>query len=246
MHLKFLWKIFLFGGFFAISGAWAKRFNNEYLEFELPIGWECIKEGSEYVCQSTNEKRQKEAIIILAAKKRGESDSLEKYQEHLSQPKTFQPPGELSQVSEPKVNKVIKINGHPWVDALHLASEIPGFYTRYLATVKSDIGVAVTFSVAKDFYSTYQAVFEKVIQTLRVIRNPNKKLAKIRLKEGQGLEGPDTLFVPESGLFGPDKRPPTQGKISSEESGDFSLILIIVLIAGVGFIIIRKKKQGRK
>jgi len=45
--------------------AHAKLFTSQYCEFELPPGWECALEGTEWVCQSTNKDRQKEAIIIL-------------------------------------------------------------------------------------------------------------------------------------------------------------------------------------
>ena len=45
----------------------AKRFSSKYCEFELPPGWECALEGTEYVCQSENADRKKESIIILAA-----------------------------------------------------------------------------------------------------------------------------------------------------------------------------------
>src|SRR5690554_3587394 len=82
-------------------GAYAKSFSNEYVQFELPTGWECAIEGSEWVCQSENEDRRKEAIIILAAKYRGPQDSLEEYQAYLKTDKTYQLPGGKMQRSEP-------------------------------------------------------------------------------------------------------------------------------------------------
>ncbi len=66
----------------------AKRFANQYSEFELPSGWRCSLEGNEWVCQSENAQRKKEAIIILAAKKRGAQDSLAEYQAYLKKTKT--------------------------------------------------------------------------------------------------------------------------------------------------------------
>ena len=65
-------------------GVQAKRFTNQYTEFELPGGWECQLEGTEWVCQSLNKDRKKEAIIILAAKLRGERDDLAEYQNYLN------------------------------------------------------------------------------------------------------------------------------------------------------------------
>src|SRR5690606_11318861 len=158
----------------------AKRFESKYCEFELPSGWECALEGSEYVCQSENADRKKESIIILAAKIRGEQDSLDEYMAYLKKTKEYNLPGGKKQVSEPKSTKVSRINNHQWVDALHLASEVPGFYTRYLATVKEDLGVAVTFSVSKDLYTEYQPIMDKLVSTLRVFRQKKAELANLR------------------------------------------------------------------
>ena len=133
----------------SLNTSWAKRFSNQYTEFELPSGWNCSLEGSEWVCQSSNKDRRKEAIIILAAKVRGQQDSLDQYQAYLKKTKTYTLPGGRTQVSESKYARVKNINNHKWIDALHLASEVPGFYTRYVATVKANLGVAVTFSVSR-------------------------------------------------------------------------------------------------
>ena len=54
-----------------MPAAFARKFTSQYCEFELPSGWDCALEGTEWVCQSSNKDRKKEAIIILAAKIRG-------------------------------------------------------------------------------------------------------------------------------------------------------------------------------
>lgn len=162
-------KTLILMAFFALAfNLHAKRFSNQYIEFELPPGWSCLLEGSEYVCQAENKERQREAIIIMAAKERGQQDSLDQYQAYLNQKKTYTLPGGKTQVSEPKYTKVSEINTQKWIDSLHLASEVPGFYTRYMATVKQTLGIAVTFSVAKDNYNDYQALFDKMIASMRV------------------------------------------------------------------------------
>lgn len=161
----------------------AKKFASQYCEFELPPNWECGLEGTEWVCQSLNKDRQKEAIIILAAKIRGEEDSLDGYMAYLKRTKTFKLPGGKTQVSEPKYSETKTINNHQWVDSLHLASEVPGFYTRYLATVKEDLGVAVTLSVSKDHYSSYQSMFDNIVSTLRVFRKKDFSTDKFALKK---------------------------------------------------------------
>lgn len=171
---------------FLTQSVFAKTFTSQFTEFELPTGWECALEGSEWVCQSENKDRKKEAIIILAAKYRGEQDSLDQYQAYLKQPKSFTLPGGKTQVSEAKSVTVKEINSQRWIDALHLASEVPGFYTRYLATVKDNLGIAITFSVAKDHYDAYLDIFEKIIATIKVFDQKNASQANWTKKKDEG------------------------------------------------------------
>lgn len=230
-------------GFILSSSVFAKRFANGYTEFELPKGWNCAIEGSEWVCQSENQDRQKEAIIILAAKKRGPQDTLGEYQKYLNQPKTYQLPGSKLQRSEPKTVKTNMINGQQWIDALHLASEIPGFYTRYLATVKADIGVAVTFSVTKSMYNAYKGIFDGVIASMRVFRQANTNLAGLK-KEGQGSEGfAETTFIP-----GSENLDISAGGVKPREkkSGGSDDLMLIGLAVVVGAFVLMKMKGGKK
>ncbi|MBC7712031.1 MAG: hypothetical protein H7177_01740 [Rhizobacter sp.] len=228
------------------TNVFAKTFSSQFSEFELPNGWECALEGSEWVCQSENKDRKKEAIIILAAKYRGEQDSLDMYQAYLKSPKSFSLPGGKTQISEAKSVTVREINGQRWVDALHLASEVPGFYTRYLATVKDSLGIAVTFSVAKDHYDSYQDIFEKIIATLKVF---DQKAASGGTWKPKGAEGDliqDGTYIPD-GSQNPDIGVKKQGK--GDGSGEETTTIIgIVVVAAVAFLLIRarKKKKGKK
>ncbi|MBL7664673.1 MAG: hypothetical protein JNM93_06035 [Bacteriovoracaceae bacterium] len=224
------------------TNIWAKSFSNQYIEFELPSGWDCALEGSEYVCQSDVSERKREAIIILAAKVRGEKDSLDQYQAYLNQPKTYTLPGGKTQVSEAKTSaKITNVNGQQWVDALHMASEVPGFYTRYLATVKEDLGVAITFSVAKTSYESYQPIFDKVVTSMKVFRQSNKGLNDLRTaKAGGGLE--DTTFIPEQRVDLAAQA--TTQKRASSGTGDDSMMYLLLGAAAIGFIILKKKKKS--
>lgn len=225
----------------------AKRFASKYCEFELPAGWECALEGSEYVCQSENADRKKESIIILAAKIRGEQDNLDEYMAYLKKTKEYNLPGGKKQVSEPKNTKMSRINDHQWVDALHLASEVPGFYTRYLATVKEDLGVAVTFSVTKDLYATYQPIIDKLISTLRVFRQKaNTDLSSLRSGKSTDPNFADATFNPNSQLDLQVNR--TKKRASDSSGGDDMMLIIALVIAGaVGMVIMKgRKKKGKK
>lgn len=231
---------------FSLSGTvFAKTFSSQFCEFELPNGWECALEGSEWVCQSENKDRKKEAIIILAAKYRGDQDSLDQYQAYLKSPKSFILPGGKTQISEAKSVSTREINGQRWVDALHLASEVPGFYTRYLATVKDSLGIAVTFSVAKDHYDAYQEIFDKIIATLKVF---DQKVASGGTWRPKGEEGnllADGTYIPDQGNQ-QDISMQKKGKGNSD--GDTTTTIIgIIVVAAIAFILIKmKKKKGKK
>src|SRR3954469_12701289 len=71
------------------ASAHAARFTNQFIEFELPPQWQCNLEGAEWVCQNTNENKKKDAIIVLAAKLKGDQDSLDQYLTYLKSPKTY-------------------------------------------------------------------------------------------------------------------------------------------------------------
>ena len=227
------------------SNVFAKTFSSQFSEFELPNGWDCALEGSEWVCQSENKDRKKEAIIILAAKYRGEQDSLDQYQAYLKAAKSFSLPGGKTQISEAKSVAVREINGQRWVDALHLASEVPGFYTRYLATVKDSLGIAVTFSVAKDHYDSYQDIFEKIIATLKVFDQKGASGGTWKPKGAEGDLIAEGTYIPDSGS---QTDISMQKKGKSGGSGDeTTTILIIVAVAAVAFFLIKaRKKKGKK
>lgn len=229
---------------FLISGTvFSKTFSSQFSEFELPNGWDCALEGSEWVCQSDNKDRKKEAIIILAAKYRGEQDSLDQYQAYLKAAKSFTLPGGKTQISEAKSVTVREINGQRWVDALHLASEVPGFYTRYLATVKDSLGIAVTFSVAKDHYDSYQEIFEKIIATLKVFDQKAASGETWKAKSAEGDLIGDGTYIPDQGTqadIGMQKKASGKGGDDSTET-----IIGLLLAAAVVFFLIKMKKKKK-
>ncbi len=241
-HVKLIFGISLLIAF--SSSVFAKRFSSKYCEFELPSGWECALEGSEYVCQSENTERKKESIIILAAKIRGEQDSLDEYMAYLKKSKEYNLPGGKKQISEPKNTKLTNINDQQWVDALHLASEVPGFYTRYLATVKEDLGVAVTFSVTKDLYASYQPIIDKLVSTLRVFRQKKTDLSALRAGKSEDPNFADTTFSPNSA--GDLQVTKTQKRAEDSSDDDLMLIIAVIVIGAIVMIIIKNKKKKTK
>ena len=164
---------------FCLEGAFARPFRSDYVSFELPTGWNCELENTEWVCQGQQASRR-EAMIILTAKEVGAIDSLSQYTNYLKAPRQIISEGGKAIQSEVKIVKPRKIANHDWVDGQHLSSEIPHFYTRYLATTKRSIAILVTFSAHKASFTKYSPAFLKAINSLRVIatddllNNPTK------------------------------------------------------------------------
>ncbi len=154
---------------FGFSQAEAKLFRNSYVQFEIPDRWNCAREQTEFICRSSNPKDSREAIIILTAKEVGAMDSLAQYNAYLKKPKSSaNKKGQMVRAVQKQIS-TRRINNHNWVDGLLLHSEIPAYYTRYLATVKSKIAILVTFSAHQRYYTKYVSDFAKAVASLRVI-----------------------------------------------------------------------------
>lgn len=228
---------------FSISTAQAAKFANQFSEFELPPGWACNLEGAEWVCQNQDPAKRKEAIIVLAAKLKGDQDSLDQYLTYLKSTKTFTSVAGKPMKSEPRYAKTINLNGHPWADALHLESEIPGFYTRYLATVKDDIGILVTYSIVKSKYQDYLKDFDTMVNTLKVFRKGGGINTKTEGSVMQAITIPASMT--ESSVF-QGVNPTGAGEQAPKKAADSSDDLALYGIIGAAiaaFIIYKKKKR---
>jgi hypothetical protein len=191
----------------------AKTFSNAYISFNMPDTWNCTLEQTEWVCRSTRAEENKEAIIILTAKEVGPTDSFSNYRQHLSNP--LQAHARLGQSTMSQIiytPKELKISNQDWLDGLHLGSEVPNYYTRYLATIKDNkISILVTFSAHKAFYPKYSQLFFDAINSLKVnatsdilnkmnagpIRGAGDDMFGSR--DGLMLDGDSPMPVPESG-----------------------------------------------
>ena len=219
-------------------------FANQFVEFSLPNNWSCALEGAEWVCQSKEDPKKRDAIIVLAAKLKGDQDTLDKYQDYLSKARVFSAPNGKGISSQPKYAKMTELNAQPWVDALHLESEIPGFFTRYLATIKSDIGVLVTYSIDRNKYLEYQPQFEEMVKSMKVFRkagaginsNPNASLFNTAQLPGSFTR--DGVFSNAGASPDPKAKKPT-----TEEDNPMLLIGVVGAIL-VAFVIYKKKKSG--
>jgi hypothetical protein len=223
----------------------AAKFANQFIEFELPARWQCNLEGAEWVCQSTDDSKKRDAIIVLAAKLKGDQDSIDQYTNYLKAPKIYQSVQGRTVKSEAKYAKQTQINEQTWVDSLHMESELPGFYTRYLATVKQDIGVLVTFSINKDKYSLYQADAETMVSTLKVFRKPggiNAAPAGGNLFANTGIPA----NVETGSIFPGQGAAPTDTTAQKPAAADEELPMGLLLLgaAVVGYLVWRRRQSG--
>jgi len=222
--------------------AHAKVFRNAYIAFEMPETWKCNLEQTEWVCRSEQAKESKEAIIILTAKEVGPTDTFALYEAHLNAPITVNMRG--GGVSESKIvykAKSVQINDQTWIDSLHLGSEVPNYFTRYLATIKDKIAILVTFSAHKQFYTKYSQDFFKAVMSLRVIASKNL-LAKPDL--GPIRPGSETLGAPISSAMPADM---IQGDGTEQKSSNKTMLLGgALLLAALGALIyLRARKKKR-
>ena len=153
-----------------LAGPPPNVFRGRFLKFELPPKWKCELEETTWVCQLTvDNKMRKAAIIIMTAKERGPQDSFEAYEKHLAQPRDI-----VTRDGKNKMKSKIlhlrrtNIGGRTWVDSQHLSSEIPHYYTRYLAALMANHAILVTFSVHKSYGDRFNAVLQKAVESLQI------------------------------------------------------------------------------
>jgi hypothetical protein len=157
------------------AGAKADVFHSSYLSFELPPGWKCNLEVTEWVCEDQAEGKQKTAIIILTAKEQGSEDRLDLYEDHLSATRPLMdskgmPTGRSSTLEFVKRET---IGDKIWVHGRQFESEVPNYYTDYFATVSDHIAILVTFSAYRENFQTAFERFDPSMATIRPETHPN-------------------------------------------------------------------------
>lgn len=232
-------KILLLGVFCFSLPVWSVNYKTSYLAFDLPPSWECTPEGTEYVCSSGIVKGKRDAVIVFTAKERGPSDSPSAYEQHLKTPRTV--PNDKGQPSQSKVIKVVRniIGGQEWIDGLHDSSEVFNYYTRYLATVKDQLGILVTFSAHRKSYSKYSQDFDRAIRSLVVQKIPTGPMVGTT---PTGTTGGGAGGFPQLPNLGTTPEPEVTGG-GDEGGNNMSTVLGIALLflAVVGYLVLRRK-----
>lgn len=225
---------------FSIEGFSANNFSTAYINFALPDNWVCYLEQTEYVCRSKKENESKEAIIIFTAKQKGPTDSINQYVEHLSAPKQFINEKNQKFLSSVTLKpKLVNFNNTQWVDALHFNSEVLNYYTRYLATVKDNIAIIVTFTAHKDVYTKYQSLFNLSVATLKTVKPQSHELPL-----SSGSNPGFAQINPGGGISDPMILDPFQPEKKSGSSSKMMYIGLALVLAAVGlFLLIKARKK---
>lgn len=155
---------------FAFSMYWTPAprdpFRTGFFEFDLAPGWSCERAGTEHVCVPPG-KPPYAATAIITTKFRGAQDNLDAYEAHLRTPQKSAIPGkDAAARSEISYVKRRTLGSREWVEGLHLGSEVPGYYTYYLATITAQLGILVTMSVQKDREKAYGEALSDMMKTL--------------------------------------------------------------------------------
>ncbi|MBC7465790.1 MAG: hypothetical protein H7256_07345 [Bdellovibrio sp.] len=132
--------------------------------------WKCNLEQTEWVCRAEDPQEAKEAVIILTAKEKGPTDTFPLYESHMNN-SISTPSRTGGMLTSTVVYKAMqnKVNDQVWLDSLHTNSEVQNYHTRYLATIKDQIAILITFSAHNRFYAKHSTNFNNTIKSLRVI-----------------------------------------------------------------------------
>ena len=233
---------------FIFQKAESRTFKNAYISFEMVDSWRCKLEQTEWVCRSEDPQESKEAVIILTAKERGPTDSFPIYYDHMNKPMVMiQKNGTTGQSTITIPPKELSVNDQKWLDSLHVNSEVQNYYTRYLATIKDDIAILVTFSVHNKYFAKHSANFMNTVKSLRVIApkdlTSNPSAGPLR-GSGETIGASINGAMPSDLLAGDDEM--SDGR--SGRGGPFEnklflgfIILILVIMAYVGIKMFQKK-----
>ncbi len=234
--------LLFFTTFFLVhTPAYAKLFKNAYISFDMIDNWDCKLDQSEWVCRSLDPKESREAVIVLTAKEKGPTDSFDIYQSHMNSSITTTNKAGVRLTSQVKyAAQKNRYNDQMWLDGLHQDSEVRGYFTRYLATIKEPIAILVTFSAHSSVYAKYSGLFTKTIQSLRVLLADNiLRSREVKPGGGEIFGANATNPMGEAGLL--DEPTASKKGFFDNETLIGIGILVLAILMYVGYRLYSKK-----
>jgi len=230
--------------FYLLSpSAEAKLFQTQFIKLQLPPNWSCRQEELDWVCQPDNVAERSEVILLVVTKAVNEvDDSFPKYESVLKTPRDMRDLLGNAYKSEIKYVKKRDIKNWPWMDSLHVGSEIPGFYTRYVASVKEKVAGLITYSIAETTYPKWSAIMDEVIDSAEIFFDPKAFNDLMGARSGSLLASRGTA----KGRMAPTEVDPTVTNNSQGGAGNLDPTQIgggLLLLGGLAFFIWKKKKN---
>jgi hypothetical protein len=226
--------------------AWALK--TAYVSFDHPEGWRCELSQGVWICQSTAEAERRDSVVLSIATMATEWDTIDNYLEYLKKPRTIT--DDQGKPLESKVTYARKrdINGITWIDSLQVNSELPGFWSRYVATVHNKLAILITYVVSQEHYQRLAPQFERMVGSLR----PNAEFdLNIASKQGEmPLPGASKLGPVSSDILRERLKPasPPREETPEEPEGDSSTVWLamLVLVAAAAYWVVRKRRSPKK
>lgn len=149
----------------------AMGFENAYLKLSLPNNWGSDLLDGVWIFQGKAEPDRRESIVLSIAASATDWDSIDNYEKYLKKTRTIEEEDGTKLKSEVRYTRRRNINGFVWIDSLQKNSEVPGFWTRYLATIqklgKHKLAILVTYIVSNENYKKMAPQFERMVASLR-------------------------------------------------------------------------------
>ena len=232
-----------FVGAFTAPTAFAKKFRTDFISLELPPGWDCVKEEIDWVCQPENLAQRSEALVAIVAKSANATDdTFEKYQAILNEPREMRDLAGKVYKSQVKFVRFRDIGEQKWIDSLTFGSEIPGFYSRYVASIKGKVAGLVTYSIAESVYAKWAPILDKMLDSLEIFYDPKTFNDAMN-------SGPSSLLSQRTGQsdrFNPTLEDGGDKKEAGKEF-DMGMVFGLIIFAGaIAYYIWKKKKASQQ
>lgn len=235
---NFAWLLF----FVVFSTASAKTFISKFVTLELPPNWDCQQEELDWVCQPENVNLRNEALVVVVTKAANPSDdTLAKYEEYLKNPKQMRDLVGNTYTTDIKYTKQKKIRDQIWIDSLQIGSEVPGFISRYVTSIKEQVAALISYHVAESAFPKWAETLDKMIDTAELRFDPK---AFEEIMRSQNMK----LFGNRAGGAGQRKPTATQEALKEPEGESADLMMNILgaalIVGAIGFLIYRKRKNS--
>jgi hypothetical protein len=227
---------------FSLQAA-AKTFQNSYVSFEVPNDWTCTQEGISWTCSPQAVAASKDALILVSCKVAGPEDNLTNFKNFLSQPRNIP-----SKVGTPMPSRVLYaqervLDNTHWIQAQHLGSEVQDYYTLYLATVKAQLAILVSFHADKDRYQQYNPIFEHAMRTLKIVATQEYLFPKKAGAKGGSDGFAIQPVVPGKAMNAEDLMPPPE-RPRARGFGPVHLLGLLVIL-GIGMALYFSRRRNK-